>query len=671
MVVFYLFILDLDYNRYIKGDDSMRKSVFLLICILGVCLLVSCDKKTDKTKEESKPESLSIPNLYIDYFGVAIWDEVPNAISYEYVLNGEVGTTKNTSITLNENDKFKVKAIGDNERYLDSKYSIEITCAKIKASENLVFELSADESYYILTGKGSCLDTTIVIPDNYNGLPVKTIGEAVFADYSRLVTLIIPHTITSIEKDAFNNCSGLVDLVIPRNLTYIGENAFNENNNLTNIYFNGTMKNWLKLEFENETLNPMYYAKNLYMLDTKGDVDFSGMKYSIPEDIIIDEGVTELSSYNFYNLKDITSIVIPSTLTNFGLYAFAGCEIYNLYYNGTLKDWLQIEFLKNPEDMMHQSNPMSSAQNYYFKNNSGDVEFNGVIYEQIINIEIPDSVEEIKSGAFANCVFEDIIIPNSVKKFNEDAFNNASVKNVYFNGSIEDWLSVDIENEYATPVHPYSSINFYISDKNGDIQYNNLKYVQAKDVYEVNIQNVESISSYALSFFKNLKNVVISNDVKNIKPYAFECCSNIENVYYNGSIEDWLNLKFEDSSANPMKYAKNLFLLDENGDIEYNGLKYNTLKEIVIPSNITSINFHAFTNIKTLEYLVIPNSVKEIHPSAFTGCTNLKLFFNFTKDELQKTSYISRISMLRTIKIYVLDTNGDINYNGKTYSLYN
>jgi hypothetical protein len=188
------------------------------------------------------------------------------------VLNGEVGTTKNTSITLNENDKFKVKAIGDNERYLDSKYSIEITCAKIKASENLVFELSADESYYILTGKGSCLDTTIVIPDNYNGLPVKTIGEAVFADYSRLVTLIIPHTITSIEKDAFNNCSGLVDLVIPRNLTYIGENAFNENNNLTNIYFNGTMKNWLKLEFENETLNPMYYAKNLYMLDTKGDV---------------------------------------------------------------------------------------------------------------------------------------------------------------------------------------------------------------------------------------------------------------------------------------------------------------------------------------------------------------------------------------------------------------
>ncbi len=83
----------------------------------------------------------------------------------------------------------------------------------IKISEGLLYTLSEDETYYIVSGIGTCTDTDICIPSEYNGLPVKEIGDDAFKDCSSLTSITIPGTVTSIDKGAFVGCSSLTSVI--------------------------------------------------------------------------------------------------------------------------------------------------------------------------------------------------------------------------------------------------------------------------------------------------------------------------------------------------------------------------------------------------------------------------------------------------------------------------
>lgn len=103
--------------------------------------------------------------------------------------------------------------------------------------DGLIFTLSDDGKYYILSSVGNCKDRYIVVPHKYKGLPVKVIGEGAFENCSTIVTIILPWTITTIESNAFKGASRL-NAVIPiwgTTLTEIGASAFENCTRL--IYF--------------------------------------------------------------------------------------------------------------------------------------------------------------------------------------------------------------------------------------------------------------------------------------------------------------------------------------------------------------------------------------------------------------------------------------------------
>ena len=57
----------------------------------------------------------------------------------------------------------------------------------LPASEGLEFVLY--DNAYTVAGIGSCTDTDVVIPSEYNGLPVTSIGSAAFDDCRKLKTV--------------------------------------------------------------------------------------------------------------------------------------------------------------------------------------------------------------------------------------------------------------------------------------------------------------------------------------------------------------------------------------------------------------------------------------------------------------------------------------------------
>lgn len=94
---------------------------------------------------------------------------------------------------------------------------------------SLVFELNDEGDGYTVTDVGE--ETQIVIPAEYNGLPVTSIqghyGTGAFAR-TAVTIAYIPDSIEVIGQNTFHNCSDLVSVVISASshLTAIGNNAF-------------------------------------------------------------------------------------------------------------------------------------------------------------------------------------------------------------------------------------------------------------------------------------------------------------------------------------------------------------------------------------------------------------------------------------------------------------
>ena len=123
--------------------------------------------------------------------------------------------------------------------------------------------------------------------------------------------------------------------------------------------------------------------------------------------------------------------------------------------------------------------------------------------------------------------------------------------------------------------------------------------------------SVTSIGNYAFYDCSSLTAVTIGNSVTSIGNYAFCYCSSLTKTNYTGDIAGWCNIKFGDSSANPMCYSQNFYINDQE------------IKDLVIPNSVTSIGSSAFYGCSSLTSVTIPNSVTSIGDGAFGWCSSL------------------------------------------------
>lgn len=68
-------------------------------------------------------------------------------------------------------------------------------------------------------------ETTLLLPANIEGKPVKIIAYGAFQSNTRLQSLIIPIGVTSISPYAFSGCSSLGSISIPGTVSNIGNST--------------------------------------------------------------------------------------------------------------------------------------------------------------------------------------------------------------------------------------------------------------------------------------------------------------------------------------------------------------------------------------------------------------------------------------------------------------
>lgn len=194
------------------------------------------------------------------------------------------------------------------------------------SGQTLYYNIVNGHAEVVRPGTGSNYNNYVtgdlIIPSSvtHNGTNYAVTALAMVSSYgtfdncSRLTSVTIPSSVTSIGGSAFYNCSGLTSVTIPSSVISIGYFAFSYCSSLATTIYTGTVAQWCNITFGGTNANPLYYSHSLTI---------DGAEIT---NLVIPEGVTSISRYAFYGYRSLTSVTIPSSDTSIGGSAFDGCS---------------------------------------------------------------------------------------------------------------------------------------------------------------------------------------------------------------------------------------------------------------------------------------------------------------------------------------------------------
>ena len=392
-----------------------------------------------------------------------------------------------------------------------------------------------------------------------------------------------------------------------------------------------------------DTDNPNYYSAGNCLINNESKEVIAGCKNSV---IPIANSVTSIGIYAFYNCIGITQITIPNNIVSIGNYAFQGCtNLVEVNYKGSLAAWCNISFSSNPltyaDNLLLNGEKISGEiilpdtvvciPSYTFKNS------------EITGITIPDSVTQIGDYAFQGCTgITNIIIPDSVISLGTHIFDECS--------SLENFTVPFVPKNFYIPLSLQSATIFggeiYSNAFNGKTNLSSItigsRVTSIGEKAFWNCTNLETIywnatncsyvgtiktnsygdvTSYTSAFEKQVKNIIVSENVTSIGQRAFADCKKLENVYWNA-----VNCSITGRSMPRIFYGdiNNVYIGEKVVNIPpYLFYNVNRAEELVLPNSVQTIGDYAFYGSEYLTELELPNNLVSIGECTFVSCTSL------------------------------------------------
>ena len=166
-----------------------------------------------------------------------------------------------------------------------------------------------------------------------------TIGSYTFYECRNLKSLKLPSGVTEIGSSAFEDCRGLTSLTIPSGVTEIGSSAFKGCTGLTSLSLPSGVTEIGSSAFEDcRGLTSLSLPSGITKIGSATFYGCTGLtSLSLPS------GVTEIGSATFCGCTGLTSLSLPSSITEIDSYAFKGCtglKDVSFYINGDFETYL-------------------------------------------------------------------------------------------------------------------------------------------------------------------------------------------------------------------------------------------------------------------------------------------------------------------------------------------
>lgn len=189
----------------------------------------------------------------------------------------------------------------------------------------LSFELNDDDPldpYYVCTGYSwyEHKQRTFVIPDTYEGLPVRAIAEKAFYKEYYLNAITLGKNIKTIGDRAFGFCYNLMEVC---NYSDIAIKA----NSSENRFLNGEIGIYAKSVYTTDNYESKLHTDEngfvTYQEDANNKilVGYDGCK----EQIVLPEGITQINSCAFGAARQVQSITLADSVKFLDIYAFSQC----------------------------------------------------------------------------------------------------------------------------------------------------------------------------------------------------------------------------------------------------------------------------------------------------------------------------------------------------------
>ena len=186
---------------------------------------------------------------------------------------------------------------------------------------------------YVFYGCSSL--TSITLPPH-----VTEIGNSAFYGCRGLTSLTLPSGVTKIGSSAFEGCIGLTSLTIPSGVTEIGSSAFKDCTDLTSLSLPSGITEIGSSAFEDcRGLTSLSLPSGITKIGSSIFYGCSGLT-----SLTLPSSITEIGSYAFGGCSGLTSLTLPSGITEIDSDAFKGCtglKDVNFYINGDFETYLK------------------------------------------------------------------------------------------------------------------------------------------------------------------------------------------------------------------------------------------------------------------------------------------------------------------------------------------
>lgn len=441
-------------------------------------------------------------------------------------------------------------------------------------------------------------NSSITVPSSvaYQGetYTVTSVGLYAFRNCTNLTELNLPNTITYIDRYILDDCRKIktINLEVNPNLVFEGS-LFTSDTEISNLYLNiDNISNWCSVKLN---LLTFYDITNFYIQLNGKDIDV----------LKIPEGVKNINACVFTYVKNITRIILPSSLESIGEYCF--------YTSGIIRDMICYATIPPVVGTIGVSTvetlyvPLNSIQDYknadqwnkitniYTYERDSDFQYDGISYNIV---SIPDMTCEV--GPYNQSLrpydLTEISIPEKVSYqgrdfkvigIGEKAFANATSSTIFLPQTIE-YINVGafLNCNKLTSLTIPNTISKY-SENLSSLKINKLH------IYG---DGEEFVNNFAGC--KNLKTVTFDTpNLKHICAGAFKSCGALESV----------------------QLPPNITLVDNNLFADC-----TRLHTIDIPNSVVEIGEQAFMNCTQLESFVINKEITTIGARVLYGCTSLK-----------------------------------------------
>lgn len=456
--------------------------------------------------------------------------------------------------------------------------------------------------------------TDVTLPNS-----LKTIGRNAFWGCYGLTSVVIPEGVTTIGAYVFEQCTAMETITVPASATKFGDRAFGTgeyydgsyHTQLTDIYYGGSRQQWynagggdaapmvVTVHFNGTTGNIIDGGKcgadASWKVDKAGTLTISGtgdMYDYYPDNnnyltspwisfdvkkIDVQEGITSIGAYALCQLKTVTEVSLPSTLTTIGRNALYNIGVSSLVIPGKVVS-------------------------------IGDFAFNGC--DNLKTITLPAGLQNI-GVCFIEC----------------DA-----LKTIYFGGTMNQWLTCGGGQSIfptTASVVCQGGGTLYRSGTCGD----NLTWTLDSSG-TLTISGTGDMYDYAYDFETNsrtspwadyrsmIRSIKIGSGVTGIGAWAFED-TNITSLTIPGNVKS-----IGEYGVNGNRYLTELTLNKGLRSIGKEAFSYSKrLTTVTIPDGVTTIGAGAFASCvgwlpetesdTGLTTVTIPGSVTSIGKDAF------------------------------------------------------